>query len=88
MKIFVYKTLIVMFFLYVVLELTIGYRINKYEKEIENLSSKQTRQEMIAKIKSEIEKANEKENYFTEEEKILISTFIEKIKKELSYKDK
>ena len=52
------------------------------------MSSKQTRQEMIAKIKSEIEKANEKENYFTEEEKILISTFIEKIKKELAYKDK
>jgi signal transduction histidine kinase len=87
MKIFVYKTLIVMFFLYFVLELTIGNRINNYEKKIENLTSMQYRQQIITKIKSEIEKANEKENYFTEEEKILISTFIEKIKKELAYKD-
>ena len=34
-------------------------------------------------MKSEIRKGIEKENYFTEEERILIRDFINKIKKEL-----
>ena len=38
---------------------------------------------MISSIKKEIKKANDKENYLDEEEKVLIRNFIIKIKKEL-----
>ena len=39
----------------------------------------QSRLEAKQKIKDELKKAVEKENYFTEEERILISNFIKKI---------
>ena len=39
---------------------------------------------MKEKLKDEMRKAIKKENYFTEEEKYLISNFIKKIQNELS----
>ena len=39
---------------------------------------------MINSIKNEMEKATEKENYLTEDERILINKFISKIKSELN----
>ena len=38
---------------------------------------------MITSLKEEIKKANEKENYLDEDERVLIRDFILKIKKEL-----
>ena len=42
------------------------------------------RKKMISSLKEEIKKANEKENYLDEEERILIKNFILKVKNELS----
>ena len=42
-----------------------------------------TIKKVVSSIKKEIKKANDKENYFDEDEKILIRNFIIKIKKEL-----
>ena len=84
MKLFIYKTLIVIFFVYILFEITIGQKLNKIENKIENLTSKQGRDEIIIKLKEEIKNANAKENYFTIEERELIKTFINKIQKELS----
>ena len=39
---------------------------------------------MISSIKIEMEKAINKENYLTEDERVLINKFISKIQKELS----
>jgi len=39
---------------------------------------------MKEKLKDELRKAIKKENYFTDDERYLISNFITKIKKELS----
>ena len=38
---------------------------------------------MVNSLKKEIKKANEKENYLNEEERILLRNFIIKVKKEL-----
>ena len=38
---------------------------------------------MVSSLKKEIRKANEKENYLDEEERVLLRNFIIKIKKEL-----
>ena len=81
MKKFFPKFVISLLLLYIFFELTIGSRIDA----LTNIFNDQkTRLELKEKIKNEIRKATEKENYFTEEERVLIINFINKIKKELS----
>ena len=85
MKIFIYKTLIVIFSVYLLFQFTVGLKIGEYEKKLESLIyNKQTREKIIEKVKEEIKIANQKENFFTSEEKELLSSFIDKIQKELS----
>jgi hypothetical protein len=88
MKIYIYKLLIAVFFFYVLFELTIGTRIDYYTNKINFFSDEQSRNELKEKIKSEIKKGIEKENLFTDEEKVLISDFINKVNKELNLKNK
>ena len=85
MKIFIYKTLIVILSVYLLFQLTVGQIFRSYESKIEDIFySKQGRKQILNKIKKEIRTANQKENLFTIEEKELLSNFINKIKNELS----
>ena len=85
MKIFIYKTSIVIISIYLLFQFTIGQVLKNYESKVEGLLyNKQEREQILEKIKKEIKKANEKENLFTTEEKELLSNFINKIQKELS----
>ena len=85
MKLYIYKTLILVVALYLLFQLTIGQILKSYESKIENyLNNKQGRQEILNKIKDEIKSANQKESIFTLEEKEILSKFINKIQKELS----
>ena len=85
MKIFIYKTLIMIFSVYVLFQLTIGQKIKNYETRLENiLYNKEKREQIIEKVKGEIKTANQKENLLTPEERVLLSDFINKIQKELS----
>tara|TARA_Y100000590_G_scaffold166989_1_gene191210 strand:+ start:8342 stop:8602 length:261 start_codon:yes stop_codon:yes gene_type:complete len=84
MKIFIYKTLIVMLFVYLVFEFTIGKRLDKFERQIEILQSKEERNRTIDKIRKEIKSANSREYILLEEDRILISDFFKKLRKELS----
>ncbi len=86
MKIYIYKLLIAVFFFYILFELTIGTRIDYYTNKINIFSDGQSRNEFKEKIMSEIKKGTKKENLFTNEEKVLISDFINKINKELNLK--
>ena len=83
MKIFIYKTVIITFIFVIVFEILIGSRINNLKKQIYELSSQQNREQIIIKIKEEIKKANQKEKYLSEEDRILLSTFLKKIIREL-----
>ena len=85
MKIFIYKTSIVIISIYLLFQFTIGQALKNYESKVESLLyNKQGREQILGKIKKEIKKANEKENLFTTEERELLSNFINKIQKELS----
>jgi hypothetical protein len=85
MKIFIYKTLIVVISIYILFQFTVGIIIRNYENKVENLMhNKQTREKIIEKVKDEIKSANKKENILTIEERSLLSNFINKIKEELS----
>ena len=85
MKIFIYKTSIVIISIYLLFQFTIGQVLKNYESKVENLlHNKQGREQILDKIKKEIKKANEKENILTTEERELLSNFINKIQKELN----
>jgi len=84
MKIFIYKLILSLFFLYIFFELTIGLRLDYYKNTLNSFKDQQTRTEIKEKLKSELKKAIEKENYLTEDERYLISNFIKKIQEELS----
>ena len=85
MKIFIYKTLIVIVASYLLFQFTIGQMLKSYENKVENmLYNKQGREQILNKIKDEIKSANNKESIFTIEEREILSKFINKIQKELS----
>ena len=83
MRQYIYKTLIIVIALILVFEFTIGRTINKFDQKIETLFSKEGRKETIISIKNEMQKAVDKENYLSNDERVLIRSFIKKIKQEL-----
>lgn len=84
MKIFLYKLLISLVAFYILFELTVGYRLDYIENLVNTFNDDNQRIIMKEKLKDELRKAIKKENYFTEDEKYLISNFIKKIQNELS----
>tara|TARA_A100001011_G_scaffold221975_1_gene229918 strand:- start:7 stop:270 length:264 start_codon:yes stop_codon:yes gene_type:complete len=84
MKLYIYKSIIAAVIVYVLFEVTIGYRITKIKSEVRQLIDRDGRVEIKNKIKDEMKKGIQKENYFTEDERVLFSTFINKIRNELN----
>ena len=87
MKIFIYKSAIITVLFVIVFEFLIGSRVNDFKKQINELTAKHNREKVITKIREEIKKANSKENYLSEEDRVLLSTFIKKIIRELDLKN-
>ena len=88
MRQYIYKVIIAAIALIIIFEFTIGRKFSQINEKTEILFTKEGRKEMVTSIKNEMEKAIKKENYFTEEERILINKFISKIKNELKSADK
>ena len=86
MRQYIYKILIAILALVLVFEFTIGKTINKFDKKIEALFSKEGRKDTIISIKEEMQKAIDKENYLSSDERVLINDFINKIRRELEIK--
>ena len=84
MRQFIYKTIIIIVGLVLVFEFTIGKTINKFNQKAEIIFTKEGRKEMVTSVKNEMQKAIDKENYLTQDERILINKFINKIKDELN----
>ena len=84
MRQFIYKTAIIILALIITFEFTIGKTINKFNQKAEMVFSKEGRKGMVVTVKKEMQKAIDKENYLTEEERLLINNFINKIKNELN----
>ncbi len=83
MRHYIYKVMVAVIALIIVFEFTIGKTINKFDEKAELLFSKEGRKNMVISVKSEMQKAIEKENYLSNDERILINKFIFKIKNEL-----
>lgn len=87
MKQFFYKVVIASIAIILIYKFTIGKELNQINEKINSFSTKEGRKNIISSIKKEIEKANNRENYLDEKERLLIKNFIKKIKKELELKD-
>jgi len=87
MKLFIYKTLIVVFSAYILFQFTIGKKIKNYESKIYSLSNKNEREKIADKLREEIRAANNKENILNKNDKELLSNFINKLVNELSAND-
>ena len=87
MRNYIYKVIIFAFAIGIVFEFTLGKYINKFNQQLDIFTTAEGRKEIVSSIKKEIQKANEKENYFDEEERVLLSDFLKKIQKELDIKN-
>ena len=84
MKSFVVKTLIASIVFYVLFEIMVGSRLDVVQNYLELGKDKSGRMKIKNKILEELEKANNKEFILEKRERKIISTFIEKINKELT----
>ena len=84
MRQYIYKILIFALAIIVVFEFTIGKEISQVSEKINQYTTAEGRKEIVTSLKEEIEKANQKENYLDEGERVLIRDFIIKIRKELA----
>ena len=84
MRQYIYKILIFTLAIIVIFEFTIGKEISQVSEKMNQYTTAEGRKEVIASLKEEIEKANQKENYLDEGERVLIRDFIIKIRKELA----
>ena len=84
MREYIYKIIIFAIAMIVIFEFTIGKEISQINEKVNYFTSSDSRKEIIISLKKEIKKANKKENYLDEDERILIRNFIIKIKKELA----
>ena len=84
MRNYIYKVIVATIALIIVFEFTIGRKFNQIEEISNNFLTKEGRKAMINSLKNEMFKATKKENYLTENERVLINEFVSKIKKELN----
>ena len=83
MRNFIYKIIIFSISIIVIFEFTVGKHLDNFKQQINIFATKEGRKEIVSSIKKEIRKANQKENYLDEEERVLLRNFINKIRKEL-----
>ena len=86
MRQFLLKTVIVVVAVYILFQFTLGYRIDGVITNIKSISNQHQRIEFKNKILSEMKKGVEKNNIFSEEERLILSNFINKILFELDLK--
>ena len=83
MKIFIYKTIIVMIAFFILFEITINSTIKQINRKIDSYTSPVGRHKVKQTILKEMESAIKKENYFDAQERQIIYKFIEKITNEI-----
>lgn len=83
MKFFIYKLLIICFFVFITFHLTFGYTLRNYESKIVNNLSKDKINYLKDKIRNEIKNSLQKDNILDKEDALLIKDFLKKISNEL-----
>ena len=79
MRQFILKTFIIFVAVYILFQITLGFRINEFSSKIKSITSQQQRIEIKKKILNEMKKGTEKSIFFSDEERVILSKFINKI---------
>jgi len=88
MKIFIYKTLIISFLIFILFHLTVGYTIRSFETRFFNTFSKEKINYVKDKIREEIKNSISKERILEEEDAKNLGKFIDKIINEIQSEKK
>ena len=88
MREYTIKIIIALIAFYVLFKITIGALADNYISKIKSLTDHSQRIEVKEKILEEMKKGTEKPNFFSDEERIIISNFLNKIINELDLKVK
>jgi hypothetical protein len=83
MKIFFYKSLLIFFLSFILVQFTIGVVVKDFKEQIYELKSKKNIEAFKNKMREEIKSGLESENYLSNQDAQLINDFINKIQKEL-----
>tara|TARA_Y100000816_G_C26061806_1_gene557620 strand:+ start:1156 stop:1410 length:255 start_codon:yes stop_codon:yes gene_type:complete len=83
MRIFVYKTIVVLIASYFLYNFTIGKKIDQYESNMVYFFTDQGREAARNLFRKEIKNSLDNENLLKDEDRILIKQFIKKLKSEL-----
>ena len=84
MRDYIYKVIIFSIAIIIIFEFTIGKEIDQINEKVNYFTTSEGRKKIVSSLKKEIRKANERENYLDDEERVLLKNFILKIRKELS----
>ena len=86
MREYTIKIIIALVAAYILFKITIGSVINTYVTKIKSLKDYSQRTEIKEKILTEMKKGTKKEYFFNENERVIISNFLNKIINELDLK--
>ena len=84
MKLFIYKSLIVIFLVFVLFHTTIGYVLRDYEGKIYNTFDKEKISFIREKIREEIRDGINSDRILSQEDAALLNDFINKIRSEIN----
>jgi len=84
MKIFVYKTIFVIFCIFLLFQFTIGSKIQNIENKVAQIFNEQGREDIKGKIRNELSKSISKKQMLYPEDRELLRKFIIKLKEELN----
>ena len=83
MRTFILKTVVITLAIYILFQFTLGQVIRDISSKFKLVSNHHQRIEIKTKILEEMKKGSEKENLFSDEERVILSNFINKILNEL-----
>ena len=85
MRLFIYKCIVVFIGIYLTYNFTIGKKIYQYEDNMKYLITDQGREKIREIIRKEIKNSLDNKNIIKIEDRKIIRSFIDKIRKELDY---
>lgn len=85
MRIFIYKSIVIFFGIYLTYNFTIGKKIDQYEEKLVYLLTDQGREQIRQLVRKEIKNSIDNDALLKDDDRILLRKFIEKLNKELGY---
>jgi hypothetical protein len=85
MRIFIYKSIVIFFGIYLTYNFTIGKKIDQYEEKLVYLLTDQGREQIRQLVRKEIKNSIDNDALLKDDDRILLRKFIEKLNEELGY---